>query len=170
MAIGNPFGLEQTVTAGIVSATAASIGAGPYDDFIQTDASINPGNSGGPLVNARGEVIGINTAIVSAERRLGRHRLRDPDQPREAGRHAARPSGHVVRGWLGVSIQPVTQGSGHELRPARTTGALVGSVSDDSPASRAGFKSGDVDHAVRRQGDRALERPAAGGGRDAAEP
>ena len=90
MAIGNPFGLEQTVTTGIVSGTGRVIGGGPYDDFIQTDASINPGNSGGPLINSRGQAVGINAAIFSQTRRLDRDRLRDPGESRQAGSHPAR--------------------------------------------------------------------------------
>ena len=109
MAIGNPFGLGGTVTAGIVSARNRDINAGPYDDFIQTDAPINRGNSGGPLFDMDGEVIGINTAIYLADRRLDRHRLLDPVQPGQArGRPAARSSARPRRGWLGVQIQQVT--------------------------------------------------------------
>jgi serine protease Do len=155
MAIGNPFGLEQTVTTGIVSATGRSIGAGPYDDFIQTDASINPGNSGGPLVNARGEVIGVNTAIASESGGSVGIGFAIPTNLVKPVVTQLAQSGHVVRGWLGVSIQPVTKDLATSFGLPGTTGALVGSVSNDSPASRAGFKAGDV---VTRYDGKAVER------------
>jgi serine protease Do len=155
MAIGNPFGLEQTVTTGIVSATGRTIGAGPYDDFIQTDASINPGNSGGPLVNARGEVIGVNTMIASESGGSVGIGFAIPTNLVKPVVTQLAQSGHVVRGWLGVSIQPVTKDLATSFGLPGTTGALVGSVSNDSPASRAGFKSGDV---VTRYDGRPVER------------
>jgi serine protease Do len=155
MAIGNPFGLEQTVTTGIVSATGRTIGAGPYDDFIQTDASINPGNSGGPLVNARGEVVGVNTMIASETGGSVGIGFAIPTNLVKPVVSQLAQSGHVVRGWLGVSIQPVTKDLATSFGLPGTAGALVGSVSPDSPASRAGFKSGDV---VTRYDGKAVER------------
>jgi serine protease Do len=144
IAIGNPFGLAETVTAGIVSAKGRVIGAGPYDDFIQTDASINPGNSGGPLVNTRGEVVGINTAIFS---RSGgsvgigfaipiNHARRIADELRGGGR--------VVRGWLGVSVQSVTPDLAESFGLDEPRGALVVDVEPDGPAAKAGLQRGDV--------------------------
>ena len=127
-----------------MSATGRSIGAGPYDDFIQTDASINPGNSGGPLVNARGEVIGVNTAIASESGGSVGIGFAIPTNLVKPVVTQLAQSGHVVRGWLGVSIQPVTKDLATSFGLPGTTGALVGSVSNDSPASRAGFKAGDV--------------------------
>jgi serine protease Do len=155
MAIGNPFGLEQTVTTGIVSATGRTIGAGPYDDFIQTDASINPGNSGGPLVNARGEVIGVNTMIASGSGGSVGIGFAIPTNLAKPVVTQLAQNGHVVRGWLGVSIQPVTKDLAASFGLPNTTGALVGSVSDNSPASKAGVKSGDV---ITRYDGKAVER------------
>jgi serine protease Do len=144
MAIGNPFGLEQTVTTGIVSATGRTIGAGPYDDFIQTDASINPGNSGGPLVNARGEVVGVNTAIASGNGGSVGIGFAIPTNLVKPVVTQLADSGHVVRGWLGVSIQPLTPELAKSFGLSDTNGALVGSIADDSPASRVGLRRGDV--------------------------
>src|SRR6185436_9872491 len=155
MAIGNPFGLEQTVTTGIVSATGRSIGAGPYDDFIQTDASINPGNSGGPLVNARGEVIGVNTMIASESGGSVGIGFAIPTNLVKPVVTQLAQNGRVVRGWLGVAIQPVTKDLATSFGLPGTAGALVGSVSDNSPASRAGLKSGDV---ITRYDGKAIER------------
>src|SRR5207237_6422828 len=109
MAIGNPFGLEQTVTTGIVSATGRVIGSGPYDNFIQTDASINPGNSGGPLINARGEVIGINTAIFSQRGGSVGIGFAVPSSLAKSVITQLVEHGRVERGWLGVSVQPLTK-------------------------------------------------------------
>jgi len=144
MAIGNPFGLEQTVTTGIVSATGRAIGAGPYDDFIQTDASINPGNSGGPLINARGQAIGINTAIFSQSGGSVGIGFAIPISLAKSVVTQLADSGKVTRGWLGVGIQPVTPDLAKSFGRAETTGALVSSVSGGSPAERAGLKSGDI--------------------------
>lgn len=141
MAIGNPFGLSQTVTAGIVSATGRVIGSGPYDDFIQTDASINPGNSGGPLFNAQGEVIGINTAIVAGGQGIG---FAIPVNMAKAIIPQLREKGKVTRGWLGVSVQPITPELAASFGLSSATGALVAEVIKDSPADKAGLKSGDV--------------------------
>jgi serine protease Do len=144
MAIGNPFGLEQTVTTGIVSATGRAIGAGPYDDFIQTDASINPGNSGGPLINARGQAIGINTAIFSQSGGSVGIGFAIPMTLAKSVVTQLAESGTVTRGWLGVGIQPVTPDLAKTFGRAETTGVLVSSVSEGSPAERAGLKSGDI--------------------------
>ena len=144
VAIGNPFGLDSTVTSGIVSAKGRHIGQGPYDNFIQTDASINPGNSGGPLINLRGEVIGINTAIFS---RTGGNmgigfaipvNLAKELLPQLKGK------GKVTRGYLGVLIQKVTPEIAESLGMERGYGALVANVSKDGPAEKAGVKVGDV--------------------------
>jgi serine protease Do len=144
MAIGNPFGLAQTVTTGIVSGTGRVIGGGPYDDFIQTDASINPGNSGGPLINARGQAIGINAAIFSQSGGSIGIGFAIPVNLAKPVLTQLADSGRVVRGWLGVAIQPVTPELAKSLKLSDSTGALVSSVTDDSPAEKAGLKAGDV--------------------------
>jgi serine protease Do len=141
MAIGNPFGLAQTVTAGIVSAKGRVIGSGPYDDFIQTDASINPGNSGGPLFNAKGEVIGINTAIVAGGQGIG---FAIPINMAKGIIPQLRETGKVVRGWLGVSIQLITPELAQSFGLSGEHGALVAEVIKDGPAEKAGVKSGDI--------------------------
>jgi len=141
MAIGNPFGLEQTVTVGIVSAKGRVIGAGPYDDFIQTDASINPGNSGGPLFNLRGEVIGINTAIVAGGQGIG---FAIPVNMAKEIVTQLRQDGKVTRGYLGVVVQPLSEELAQSFGLERPHGALVSEVVKDSPAERAGIKRGDV--------------------------
>ncbi|HIJ91342.1 MAG TPA: DegQ family serine endoprotease [Deltaproteobacteria bacterium] len=144
MAIGNPFGFEQTVTAGIVSGKGRSIGSGPYENFIQTDASINPGNSGGPLFNLKGEMVGINTAIYS---RSGGNIGIGFAIPANMAKNVVdqlREHGSVVRGWLGVMIQPVTPELAAQFKMERPIGALVGEVSPGSPAEKAGIKPGDV--------------------------
>jgi len=144
MAIGNPFGLDSTVTSGIVSAKGRHIGQGPYDNFIQTDASINPGNSGGPLINLRGEVIGINTAIFS---RTGGNigiGFAIPINLVKELLPQLRGKGKVTRGYLGVLIQKVTPEIGESLGLERSSGALVANVSKDGPADKAGVKVGDV--------------------------
>jgi serine protease Do len=144
MAIGNPFGLEQTVTTGIVSATGRVIGQGPYDDFIQTDASINPGNSGGPLINARGQAVGINAAIFSQSGgSVGIGFAIPIDQAKSVVTQLA-ASGKVTRGWLGVTIQPLTAELAKGFNVTEGTGALVAGVQEKSPAARAGMKAGDV--------------------------
>jgi len=144
MAIGNPFGLEQTVTTGIVSATGRVIGSGPYDNFIQTDASINPGNSGGPLINARGEVIGINTAIFSRGGGSVGIGFAVPSSLAKTVITQLADHGKVERGWLGVSIQPLTKDLAKNFKRDNTNGALVSSVIEGSPAEKAGLKAGDV--------------------------
>ncbi len=139
MAIGNPFGLEGTVTTGIVSAKGRVIGEGPYDNFIQTDASINPGNSGGPLVNSQGQVVGINTAIFSQSGGSVGIGFAIPIAMAETVLPQLEAKGHVTRGWLGVSIQPVTPELAKALHLANDQGALVAQVRPDSPADKAGL-------------------------------
>lgn len=145
VAIGNPFGLSHTVTVGVVSALGRSIGAGPYDEFIQTDASINPGNSGGPLINLEGDVIGINTAIISGNTggnvgigfaipiNIAKGILKD-----------LKETGSVTRGWLGVMIQKITPELAKSFGLSQSEGALVGDVIPDGPAAKAGIQRGDV--------------------------
>jgi serine protease Do len=144
MAIGNPFGLEQTVTTGIVSATGRVIGEGPYDDFVQTDASINPGNSGGPLINAEGQAVGINTAIFSQSGGSVGIGFAIPINSAKPVVTQLAATGHVERGWLGVAIQSVTPELAKGFGLANAQGALVASVVDGSPAQKAGLKTGDV--------------------------
>src|SRR6266478_623870 len=144
MAIGNPFGLEQTVTTGLVSATGRVIGSGPYDNFIQTDASINPGNSGGPLINARGEVIGINTAIFSRGGGSVGIGFAVPSNLAKTVITQLADHGKVERGWLGVSIQPLSRELAKSFKRDDNTGALVSEVIAGSPADKAGIKAGDV--------------------------
>ena len=144
MAIGSPFGLEQTVTVGIVSAKGRVIGAGPYDDFIQTDASINPGNSGGPLVDTHGRVIGINTAIASGS---GGNEGIGFAIPVNMARHVLdqlRAHGKVERGWLGVGVQDVTPDLAQSFGLESPMGALVADVTSGGPADKAGIERGDI--------------------------
>jgi serine protease Do len=141
VAIGNPFGLGNTVTMGIVSAKGRTIGAGPYDDFIQTDASINPGNSGGPLFNLRGQVVGINTAINPQGKGIG---FAIPIDAVRDVLPQLLSTGHVARGRLGVLIQGMDDDLARALGMDRPHGALVESVEPGSPAEKAGLKSGDV--------------------------
>ena len=141
MAIGNPFGLTQTVTAGIVSAQGRVIGSGPYDDYIQTDASINPGNSGGPLFNTDGEVIGINTAILAGGQGIG---FAIPVNMAKSIITQLKETGKVTRGWLGVSVQLVTPELASSFGLDAERGALIAEVFKDSPAEKAGLKNGDI--------------------------
>ncbi len=141
VAIGNPFGLEQTVTAGIVSAKGRVIGSGPYDNFIQTDASINPGNSGGPLFNISGEVIGINTAIVASGQGIG---FAIPINTAKEILPQLKDKGMVTRGWLGVMVQHITPDIAESLNLQGKEGALVADVVKGGPAEKAGIKRGDV--------------------------
>jgi serine protease Do len=141
VAIGNPFGLGHTVTAGIVSAKGRVIGSGPYDDFIQTDASINPGNSGGPLFNLRGEVVGINTAIIQGGQGIG---FATPIRMAKAVLGQLKEKGKVTRGWLGVYIQKMTPEMAESLNVPVGKGALVADVMKGGPAEKAGIRSGDV--------------------------
>ena len=144
MAIGNPFGLTNTVTSGIVSAKGRAIGAGPYDDFIQTDASINPGNSGGPLFNMAGEVVGINTAIFSQSGGNIGIGFAIPVNLVKNLVPELETKGTVTRGWLGVSVQPVTPDLARSFNLDKEQGALVGDVTAQGPAEKAGIKRGDV--------------------------
>lgn len=141
VAVGSPFGLEQTVTAGIVSAKGRVIGSGPYDNFIQTDASINPGNSGGPLINMKGEVVGINTAIIASGQGIG---FAIPINMAKEIAPQLQEKGHVTRGWLGVSIQEVTPGLAKSFNLKEKKGALVAQVISGSPAEKAGIEQGDI--------------------------
>jgi serine protease Do len=144
MAIGNPFGLNQTVTTGIVSAKGRFIGEGPYDNFIQTDASINRGNSGGPLLNVNGEAVGINTAIFSPTGgSIGIGFAIPIDMAKEV-LPQLKERGSVTRGWLGVSIQQITPELAKTFGLKQANGALVSDVMDASPAEKAGVKQGDV--------------------------
>jgi serine protease Do len=148
IAVGNPFGLGGTVTAGIVSASSRDIGSGPYDDYIQIDAPINKGNSGGPAFNVEGKVIGINTAIFSPS---GGSVGIGFDIPADTAKRVIaqlKDNGHVTRGWLGVQIQPVTTGIANSLGLKKAEGAIVDSAQDGSPAARAGVQAGDVITAV----------------------
>ena len=144
VAIGNPFGLGGTVTAGIISARGRDINSGPYDDFIQTDASINRGNSGGPMFNLKGRVIGINTAIFSPTGGSVGIGFAIPASTAKPVIDQLIKNGSVKRGWLGVHIQTVTEEIAETLGLERAEGALVANVIKDSPASSAGIKAGDV--------------------------
>jgi serine protease Do len=144
VAVGNPFGLGGTVTAGIVSARGRDIGAGPYDDYIQIDAPINKGNSGGPAFNINGNVIGVNTAIYSPS---GGSVGIGFDIPADTAKMVVtqlKEHGYVSRGWLGVQIQPVTAGIADSLSMKKAEGAMVDQPQADSPAAKAGIQSGDV--------------------------
>ena len=141
IAIGNPFGLGHTVTVGIISAKERIIGAGPYDNFLQTDAAINPGNSGGPLVNLEGKVVGINTAIVAQAQGIG---FAIPINMAKYILSQLKERGKVMRGWLGVMIQEVTPEIAHALGLKEVKGALVADVTPGSPADKADIRRGDV--------------------------
>ncbi len=141
VAIGNPFGLAQSVSAGIVSALERQIGASRYDQFLQTDAAINPGNSGGPLFNLRGEVIGMNTAIIGAATGIG---FAVPSNLIKAVVPQLEKSGSVTRGWLGVGIQDVSPALSKALALPAKDGALITAVNEGSPAAKAGMKEEDV--------------------------
>ena len=141
IAVGNPFGLEHTVTQGIISATGRVIGSGPYDNFLQTDAPINPGNSGGPLVNLKGEVIGINTAIIASGQGIG---FAIPSDMAKNVISQIREKGKVIRGWIGVSVQTITPDMVEAFGLKNTNGALVAEVIPGGPADSAGIKRGDV--------------------------
>jgi serine protease Do len=144
IAIGNPFGLDQTVTAGIVSAKGRVIGAGPYDDFIQTDASINPGNSGGPLLNLLGEVVGVNSAILSrAGGNIGIG-FAIPIDMVNLVIAQLKATGKVTRGWLGVAVQAVTPDIARLFGLAEPKGALISEVAKGGPAEAAGIRPGDI--------------------------
>jgi len=153
IAVGSPFGLRATVTAGIISAKARHIGAGAFDDFLQTDAAINPGNSGGPLVDLRGQVVGINTAIVAGGSGIG---FAIPSALARRVSDELREHGRVSRGWLGVSVRALGADAGG-AGSAPDEGALVAGVERDSPAARAGLRAGDV---IVRFDDRPIQSPA----------
>jgi len=168
LAIGSPFGLEQTVTAGIVSAKGRVIGAGPYDDFIQTDAAVNPGNSGGPLVNTAAEVIGINSAIFSESGGSVGIGFAIPINLAKELIPQLKAKGRIARGWLGIGIAPVTAELAKKLGRTRE-GAVVTEIVPNGPAARAGLRVDDVivafaGTAIRRAGDlpRLTARAAAG--------
>jgi len=144
LAIGSPFGLQQTVTAGIISAKGRSIGQGPFDDFLQTDAAINPGNSGGPLVNMSGEVVGINSAILSRSGGNVGIGFSIPSNMAKRIYTELVARGKITRGWLGVSIQPLTPELAKSFGLKEPKGVLIADVVKDSPADKAGLVSGDV--------------------------
>ncbi len=145
LAVGNPFGLNQTITMGIVSAVGRSnIGLADYEDFIQTDAAINPGNSGGALVNASGELVGINTAIFSTSGGYMGIGFAIPSNMAKSVMDSIIKHGKVIRGWLGVSIQDLTSDLAKSFGIKETAGALVASVEQGSPADKAGMKRGDL--------------------------
>ena len=155
VAIGNPFGLTETATAGIVSAKGRALGAGPYDDFIQTDAAINPGNSGGPLVDQEGRVVGINTAIVSPAGGNVGIGFAIPSSLARWVIEQLRAHGRVIRGWIGVAIQPVTPELARSFALATPEGALVADVTPGAPAAQAGIARGDV---IVRWGEQAVKQ------------
>ncbi|MEF2231724.1 MAG: Do family serine endopeptidase [Pseudodesulfovibrio sp.] len=155
LAIGNPYGLDNTVTAGIISAKHRIIGAGPFDNFLQTDASINPGNSGGPLLNMDGQVIGINTAINAAAENIG---FAIPSTEAKKIIEKLRTGKPIKRGWLGVTIQAVSENDAKALGLDKAEGALIASVGKGHPADKAGVRQGDVilkvnGHVVRDNND-----------------
>jgi len=141
LAVGNPFGLSHTVTQGIISAKGRVIGAGPYDNFLQTDASINPGNSGGPLVNLKGEVVGINTAILATGQGIG---FAIPSNMAKSIIPQLKEKGKVTRGMLGVQVQNVTPELAKSFGMAEPKGALVAEVNPGTPAEKAGLHRGDI--------------------------
>lgn len=144
MAVGNPFGLGGSVTAGIVSARGRDIGSGPYDDFLQIDASINKGNSGGPTFNLKGEVVGVNTAIFSPSGGSVGIGFAIPASVVTDVVESLKTNGSVTRGWLGVQIQPVTADLAEGLGLSKAEGAIVSDLTQDSPAEKAGIKQGDT--------------------------
>jgi serine protease Do len=151
LAVGNPFGLGGTVTAGIVSASGRDIGSGPYDDFIQIDAPVNKGNSGGPAFNMQGEVVGVNTAIYSPSGGSVGIAFAIPASTVKTVIAQLKDKGTVSRGWIGVQIQPVTQDIADSMGLKQTEGALVAEPQKDGPAAKAGINSGDIITAVNGQ-------------------
>lgn len=145
LAIGNPFGLDHTVTAGILSAKGRNIRSGPFDNFLQTDASINPGNSGGPLLDLSGNVVGINTAIIASGQGIG---FAIPSNMAAKIIDQIKDGKKVSRGWIGVTIQDVDETAAKALGLKDQNGALVGSVLENEPAQKAGIRDGDVILAV----------------------
>ena len=170
IAVGNPFGLGGTVTAGIVSARGRDIGAGPYDNFLQIDAPVNRGNSGGPTFNVQGEVVGVNTAIYSPSGgSVGIGFAIDTTDVAKEVIASLKEKGTVARGWLGVQIQPVTAEIADGLGLKEPKGVLIADVTRDGPAEEAGLKSGDVLTAVNGEpikGPRELSRKIASIGPD----
>ncbi len=148
LAMGNPFGLGGSATSGIVSARGRQIGAGPYDDFIQTDASFNPGNSGGPLFNIAGDVVGVNTAIFSPSGGNIGIGFAVPSRIAQRVVEELRRTGRVERGWLGVSLQALDRELAEALGTTEQRGALVSGIEPDSPAARGGLRPGDVVTAI----------------------
>jgi serine protease Do len=170
IAVGNPFGLGGTVTAGIVSARGRDIGSGPYDDFLQIDAPVNRGNSGGPTFNAQGQVVGVNTAIFSPSGGSVGIGFAIPAEVAQNVITSLRDKGSVARGWIGVQIQPVTSDIADSLGLKDAHGALVAEAQANSPAAKAGVKSGDVILGLDGQpvdGPRELARRVAALGPDA---
>jgi serine protease Do len=164
LAVGNPFGLGGTVTAGIVSARGRDIGAGPYDDFIQIDAPVNKGNSGGPTFNVKGEVIGVNTAIFSPSGGFVGVAFDIPADTVKLIVQQLKDKGHVTRGWIGVQIQPVTRAIADAVGLKMVEGAIVVVVQPDSPAANGGIETGDTISSVNGQvvkGSRDLAREIA---------
>jgi serine protease Do len=151
VAVGNPFGLGGTVTAGIVSAIGRDIGSGPYDDFIQIDAPVNKGNSGGPTFNMQGEVVGVNTAIYSPSGGSVGIAFSIPAMTVKNVIAQLKDNGSVVRGWIGVQIQPVTQDIADGMGLKQALGALVADPQKDGPAAKAGIEAGDVITAANGQ-------------------
>jgi len=165
VAVGNPFGLGGSVTAGIVSARGRDIGAGPYDDFIQVDAAVNKGNSGGPTFDLSGQVIGVNTAIFSPSGGNVGIAFAIPASTARDVINDLMDDGNVSRGWLGVQIQPVSKDIAESLGLAEAQGALVTQPQDDAPAAKAGIEAGDVVTAVNGEtvkGPRELAKLIAG--------
>jgi serine protease Do len=172
VAVGNPFGLGGTVTAGIVSARGRNIGAGPYDDFLQIDAAVNRGNSGGPAFNLNGQVVGVNTAIFSPSGGNVGIAFAIPSSIAKQVVNQLIDTGSVKRGWLGVQIQPVTKDVAESLGLKEDRGALVAEPQENSPASNVGLKSGDVitavnDHDIKDPRDLALTIAGIAPGTDA---
>ncbi|WP_062016453.1 Do family serine endopeptidase [Aureimonas sp. AU4] len=164
IAVGNPFGLGGSVTAGIVSARGRDIGAGPYDDFIQIDAPVNRGNSGGPAFNQQGQVIGINTAIFSPSGGSVGIGFAIPASTAQSVVQSLRENGNVQRGWLGVQIAPVTKDIAEAVGLANEKGAIVTLPDNETPATKAGIQTGDVITAVNGEtvdGPRDLARKVA---------
>ncbi len=151
LAVGNPFGLGGTVTAGIVSARGRNIGEGPYEEFIQIDAPVNKGNSGGPTFNVKGEVIGVNTAIYSPSGGFVGVAFDIPAATVKLVAQQLKEKGHVTRGWIGVEIQKVTPTIAEAIGLKKAAGALVTKVNKESPASKAGVEAGDVITALNSQ-------------------
>ena len=158
LAVGNPFGLGGTVTAGIISANGRDIGSGPYDDFLQIDAPVNRGNSGGPTFNVHGEVVGVNTAIFSPSGGNVGIAFAIPASIVSDVVGDLRDDGVVTRGWLGVQIQPVTEDIAESLGIEDTKGAIVADATADGPAAGAGIKTGDI---ITKVNGKAIDGPKA---------